>query len=152
MVAEAGMEGDGYESSVELGGDRAAYARVNPEDPSAVQIAVSRALLDNAEDFLWGAWADKVIKDPSRFDYNDAFGPGEAGSPIKPSKDYPLKALHSLDNTCRLPFGVITSTAVPGMCKSVPKVEPGKSCHCSNPLGNASPEACRSYKGTWICD
>jgi hypothetical protein len=130
MVAEAGMESDGYETSVELGGDLAAYARINPRDPSAVQIAVSRALLNNAEDFLWGAWADKVVKNPSRFDYNDAFGPGEAGSPIKPSKDYPLKALHSLDNTCRLPFGLITSTGIPGMCKSVPKVEKDKSCYC----------------------
>jgi len=133
IVAEENMEGDGYETSVELGGDKAAYARINPKDPSAVQIAVSRALLDNVSDFLWGAWADKVIKDPSKFDYNDAFGPSEAGSPIKPSADYPLKALHSMDNTCRLPFGVITSTAVPGMCKSVPKpvkTAGGGSCVC----------------------
>jgi hypothetical protein len=151
MVAEAGMEGDGYESSVELGGDLAAYARINPRDPSAVQIAVSRALLNNAEDFLWGAWADKVVRDVSKFDYNDAFGPGEAGSPIKPSKDYPLKALHSLDNTCRLPFGVITATGIPGMCKSIPKSEAGKSCHCSNPQG-ADPVSCQRLKAKWICD
>jgi hypothetical protein len=149
MVAEAGMAGDGYETSVDLGGDKAAYARISPEDPSAVQISVSKALMDNPESFLWGAWADKVIKDPSRFDYNDAFGPGEAGSPIKPSLDYPVKALHSMDNTCRLPFGAITATGIPGMCKSIPKVvKEGKTCYCS--LGADIPESqCRP--GYWVC-
>jgi hypothetical protein len=143
------MAGDGYETSVDLGGDKAAYARISPEDPSAVQISVSKALMDNPESFLWGAWADKDIKDPSRFDYNDAFGPGEAGSPIKPSLDYPVKALHSMDNTCRLPFGAITATGIPGMCKSIPKVEKdGKTCYCT--LGADIPESqCRP--GYWVC-
>ncbi len=130
MVAETGMASDGYETAVALENDRVAYARVNPQDATAVQIAVSRALLDNDEEFLWGAWADKVIKDPSKFDYNDTFGPSEAGSPIKPSADYPLKALHSLDNTCRLPFGFSQETSTtPGTCINVaPAAAGGGGC------------------------
>ncbi len=37
-------------------------ARLVPEDPNAIQIAVSRALLQNAEEFLWGAWDDGGVK------------------------------------------------------------------------------------------
>jgi hypothetical protein len=138
MVAEAGMAGDGYETSVALENDRAAFARVSPKSAYAVQIAVSRKLLDNSTEFLWGAWADKVIKDPSKFDYNDNFGPGAAGSPIKPSDDYPLKALPSLDNTCRLPFGITRTAGIPGMCLSIPKPvkaegKPGQNCYPCDP-------------------
>lgn len=135
MVAEAGMASDGYETTVALEDERVAYARVNPLEATSIQIAVSRALLDNVEEFLWGAWADKVIKDPSKFDYNDNYGPSEAGSPVKPSADYPLKALHSLDNTCRLPVGASQTGTIPGMCKiGVPTAEPGKPgqvCFCN---------------------
>ena len=50
------------------------------------------------------------------FDYNDAFGPGAAGSPIK-GTDWPVKALFNLDNTCRLPYGFEQAGGYPGMCK-----------------------------------
>jgi hypothetical protein len=148
-VAEAGMAGDGYETSVALEGDRAAFARVSPKSAYAVQIAVSRKLLDNSTEFLWGAWADKVIRDPSKFDYNDTFGPSEAGSPIKPSDDYPLKALPSLDNTCRLPYGILKTSGIPGMCLSIPepvKGGGGKSCSCLRPVGATKP-----YCKLWVC-
>ena len=75
MVAEEGMESDGYEAAVALEDERVAYARVNPQDATSIQIAVSRALLDNDEEFLWGAWADKAVRDPSMFDYNDSLRP-----------------------------------------------------------------------------
>lgn len=150
--AEAGFAGDGYETAVALEGDKVAYARIDPEDATAIQIAVSRALLDDPEEFLWGAWADKVIKDPSKFDYNDAFGPSEAGSPIKPSDDYPLKALHSLDNTCRLPYGVAQTGNIPGMCKiGIPTPEPGKPgevCTCTRWSYVAYPPVCLA----WSCN
>lgn len=126
ILAEAGFAGDGYETAIALKGDRVAYARIDPEDTAVIQIAVSRALLEDTEEFLWGAWADKVVKDPTKFNYNDAFGPNEAGSPLKLSGDYPLKALHSLDNTCRLPYGFGATGRIPGMCISIPKVEKEK--------------------------
>ena len=126
MVAEANMGSDGYESTLAMQGDQVAFARVDPKDPYAVQLAISRFLVKEGE-FLWGAWVDKGVKDPSKFDYNDTFSPVVAGSPLKPDVDYPLKALFSVDNTCRLPYGEVKSTAVPGICKSVPKaVKPEK--------------------------
>ncbi len=119
IIAEEGYEGPGYSETVELGNDQVAWARIAPEDPHAVQIAVSRALLDT-EEFLWGAWADGGVKDPSLFDYDDHFGPSEAGSPINTSEDYPIKAIFSLDNTCRLPYGIEDTTNIPGICLSIP--------------------------------
>ncbi len=151
--AEAGFAGDGYETAVVLEGDKSTYARIDPEDATAIQIAVSRALLEDPEEFLWGAWADKVIKDPSKFDYNDAFGPSEAGSPIKPSDDYPLKALHSLDNTCRLPYGFDALSGIPGICTSIPVVvkepgKPGEVCTCIRWNPNVFPPSCVA----WSCN
>jgi hypothetical protein len=131
VIAEEGYEGAGYTEMVELGGDQVAWARIAPEDPSAVQIAVSRVLLGNSEEFLWGAWADGGVKDPSLFDYDDHFGPSEAGSPINTSEDYPIKAVYSLDNTCRLPYGIDDTTGIPGICLSIPPQEEHKvSCVC----------------------
>lgn len=145
IVAEEGYEGPGYSETVELGDDQIAWARIAPEDPHAVQIAVSRALLDTGE-FLWGAWADGGVKNPSLFDYDDHFGPSEAGSPINTSEDYPIKAVFSLDNTCRLPYGIEDTTNIPGICLSVPSPE-GPSCYCTNPPGAARP-----YCKIWVCD
>ena len=72
-LANAGFKGDGYESQVKMEEEKVAYARVMPGTPWAMQIAVSRLLLDNATEFLWNAWADKGLNDPGRFDYNDHF-------------------------------------------------------------------------------
>ena len=119
MLADEGYTGNGYESEVKLEGDKVAYARLAPDDPTQVQIAVSRLLLDNPKEFLWGAWADKGIRDPMRFDYDDHFGLTAAGSPIKSDKVYPIKDLFSLDNTCRLPFGFTTKIKIRGMCDNV---------------------------------
>jgi hypothetical protein len=131
IVAEEGYEGKGYTETVQLEGDKVAWARIAPEDANAVQIAVSRTLMNNAEEFTWGAWADGGVKDPSLYDYDDHFGPSEAGSPINTSEDYPLKAVASLDNTCRLPYGIVDTTGIPGLCLSIPPKEEHKvSCVC----------------------
>ena len=118
-LAEAGWSGDGYDSPVVLEGDEAVYTRLDPEDETAIQFAVSKELL-GTEGFLWGAWAGKDPPDLAKFDFNDSFTLAEAGSPIKPSDDYPLAVLHSLDNTCRLPFGFAATGGIAGMCLSTP--------------------------------
>jgi hypothetical protein len=129
IVAEEGFEGMGYQNTLELVEDQVAWARIAPDDPSAVQIAVSRALLGNVEEFLWGAWADGGVQDPSLFDYDDHFGPSAAGSPIKTDPDYPVKALFSLDNTCRLPYGFDQmASSIPGMCITS---KPSETCECT---------------------
>lgn len=120
LVAEEGFNDNGYDEQIELGGERLAFSRLSPDDPHAVQIAVSSALLDNPAEFLWSAWADNGLKDISMFDYNDTMGPGEAGSPFKEDEDYPIKALYSVDNTCRLPYKVEMAELIPGTCKSIP--------------------------------
>ncbi len=114
--ADYNFKGNGYDSAVEMSADRSAWARLDPDDESAVQIAVSYALVETADQYLWGAWADDGLKNPAKFDYNDAMSQSAAGSPLA-GNDYPLKALFNLDNTCRLPYGAGQASQAPGMCK-----------------------------------
>lgn len=116
MWADKGYSAGGYEKEEPLNGDRVAYARIDPKDATILQIAVSKALLDNTTEFLWGAWADKGWQDPMRFDYNDHIEESFAGSPIKSSKLYPLKGLANLDNTCRLTAGFTSTDIIRGKC------------------------------------
>lgn len=129
IVADAGFVGNGYDTLVELGSDKAAFARLAPEDPRAVQIAVSHSLLENPTEFLWSAWADNGLKNVSMFDYNDTMGPTAAGSPTKGDR-YPLKELYSLDNTCRLPYGFEQiGSFIRGMCITQPPApNPAEKC------------------------
>lgn len=121
IISDEDYEGNGYDGLFKPEGDKVTYSRLSPEDAMSVQIAVSRALLDDPGEFLWGAWADNGLKSFDMFDYNDAMGLSDAGSPIKTDDDYPIKGLFSLDNTCRLPYGFEQgSESVPGMCINVP--------------------------------
>jgi hypothetical protein len=129
VVADEKTKGNGYDTTVQMGGDKVAYSRISPDDPHAVQIAVSLPLLDNPTEFLYGAWADDGLQDFSKFDYNDYVGPSEAGTPFKDKSDYPIKGLFSLDNTCRLPFGFEQETSTtPGTCINVAPA-PGGGCN-----------------------
>jgi hypothetical protein len=114
IIADAGFEGDGYDTLVEPEGDKVAFARLDPDDPISVQIAVSRNLLEDPAEFLWGAWADNGLKNVAAL--------SEAGSPINTDANYPLNALYNLDNTCRLPYGFeqIGVLYIPGMCITLP--------------------------------
>jgi hypothetical protein len=116
IQADTGFTGSGYDMTIEQDAEKTAFARIDPTDGNAVQFAVSKALLENTEEFLWGAWADNGLKDVTKFDLNDTMGPTAAGSPIK-DKYYPVKAIFNLDNTCRLPVGLAQSGTIPGMCK-----------------------------------
>ena len=146
MTAEEGYKGKGYTETMEMEGDKVAWARISPDDASAVQIAISRAVLGDPEEFLWDAWADNGVKDPSLFDYDDHFGPSAAGSPLNTSEDYPLKALYSLDNTCRLPHGIDQmSSMIPGMCITS---QPSEKCVCTSWINLGSTKVC----ALWDCD
>jgi len=132
IIADEGFEGSGYDLQVELGGALVAYARIKPDEAEAIQFAVSRYLLGDPEEFLWGAWADNGLNDVTMFDYNDSMGPTEAGSPIITDVDYPLNALYSVDNTCRLPYGFEQpGGGIPGICISLPPATKSKrNCVC----------------------
>lgn len=122
VIADEGFKGSGYDTTLEMDGDKAAFARLDPADANAVQIAVSYALLENPEEFLRGAWADNGLRDPAQYDYNDRMGPTAAGSPIL-GDYYPVKELYNLDNTCRLPYGFDQDYAgIPGICISAPPI------------------------------
>ena len=144
ISADANFTGDGYEKTETLAGDKVAYARVSPDSQAAIQIAVSRTLLGSPTSFLWGAWADNGVKNPALFDYDDHFGPGNAGSPIVGS-DNPLKSLYNLDNTCRIPSGFSPSGNIPGLCTSAQPVAAPVSptapprCGCPPPPGSGCP-------------
>ena len=157
IQADAGFSGSGYDMTIAIEGDKTAFARIDPKDGNAVQLAVSKALLENPEAFLWGAWADNGLKDVTKFDYNDTMGPTAAGSPLK-DKYYPVKDIFNLDNTCRLPVGTGQSGAVPGMCKIgyVPPPKPVESSDGPN-CRQVCAVPCFTYKGcclryTTVCD
>ncbi|MEA5077951.1 MAG: hypothetical protein VB013_05225 [Anaerolineaceae bacterium] len=126
LASDAPIKGDGYETELWPGKPMTdadgAWARLNPNNPLSVQIAVKRSLVSNPASFLWSAWADDQIKAPYLFDYNDAISLTEAGSPYKNSSDYPLKKLALVDNTCRQAWNFKPAGKEPGYC--TPAVQP----------------------------
>ena len=152
IYADEGFSGNGYDKRLDLTGETIAFARINPDNNQSVQIAVSQGLLEYPQEFLWGAWADGGLKKLNKFDYNDAMGQSEAGSPLVDDEDYPVKALYNLDNTCRLPYGFDRmSAAYPGMCiSSAPAAEPGEDepdCYCTDYCIDGI-----TCCGQWVCD
>jgi hypothetical protein len=97
-----------------------AWIRRDPSSPNKVQLAFKYSLIGSPGDFLWGVWSDEGPKTPAWFDYNDHFNITEAGSPDKSSSHYPLKALYSVDNSCRYAYGFTATTQYPAMCKLPP--------------------------------
>jgi hypothetical protein len=115
------QSGDGYETLVfDKGSGQdadAAWARVSPSNANVVLIAFKKTLYNNNMQFLWGAWAERLIKNPGWMDYNDHFTFVEAGSPLASvTQYYPMKALAELDNTCRWTVGFQGVGNEPGIC------------------------------------
>lgn len=115
---------DGYESLVfdETHGDDPdlAWARLAPNDPKTVQLAVKRSLL-GGDTFLTGAWAGGAILDPSMFDINDHVSHEKAGEAMPDLEYYyPIKDVSQLDNACRVAIGFQPTGSEPGLCP-VPK-------------------------------
>jgi len=137
MISDEGFKGNGYDQRTEINVDNLAFARLALDEPHAVQLAVSYALLNYPDTFLWGAWVDKGRMEIREFDYNDTMGPSEAGSPFIDSEDYPIKALFNFDNTCRLPYGFEQmGSYYPGMCITMAPTEepdtPQNNCYCDD--------------------
>jgi hypothetical protein len=95
-----------------------AWVRISPANPNNMEIAFNPILVSSPAQFLWGAWADDGIKDPSKFDYNDVITKADAGSPYKSLADYPPKAIWAVDNTCRFWVGFTPSIIIPGSCQA----------------------------------
>ncbi len=129
MVSDAPHSArDGYEDCVfdsgyGIGPDEA-WIRRDPGHADRIQIAFLYSLIGNDGEFMWGAWSDENIKDPAWFDYHDHFTLIEAGSPASESSQYPVKAMASLDNTCRWGYGFIPTGSEPGVCYIPPTPTP----------------------------
>lgn len=117
-TTQAPYPGDGYETIIFNQGQGndpdLAWVRVDPNNGSTVQFAFKASLAGTA--FMWGVWADAGLKDPSKFNYNDRFTLTQAGSPIKGTGDYPIKAIYQVDNTCWLAVGFRATGLEPHLC------------------------------------
>ena len=120
VISDAQKTGSGYETMLFDSGKGSdpdlAWARVDPNNPRIVQIALKYSAINNDAGFLWGAWAQDVIH-PEWFDYNDHFSIAEAGSASTlQAQYYPIKALAEVDNTCRWALGFKPTGDEPGIC------------------------------------
>jgi hypothetical protein len=107
--SDAPYPSDGYETllfdgAAAIGDDPdLAWVRMVNEANATIQIAFKRSLAGDV--FMAGVVADAGLKDVGQMDYVDRFTEEEAGSPVRDKQTYPLKALFSVDNTCRDAFG-----------------------------------------------
>lgn len=120
MRPDTQYSGDGYEQVVfsmdELDDPDAAWARVSADTPGKITLAFKKSLTAGYGTFVWGVWAADNLLDPVLIDLHDNFTQAEAGSPYPAHSTYPLKALHSVDNTCRETYGFEAEVPIPGLC------------------------------------
>jgi len=113
----------GYEREIfynGIGEDRdLAWVRRDPDHNNQIQIAFKDSLIGTLG-FLWSAWADEGVRDPSLYDFNDHFSYVDAGSPNKDNYRYPLKAVALIDSTCRSWYGYVPSGVEPGLGWCIP--------------------------------
>ncbi|MBN8580137.1 MAG: hypothetical protein J0L96_05655 [Anaerolineae bacterium] len=117
--------GDGFETRLFGGSDSPdpdlAWARVSPNDPHVVQIAVKRDVLAGDTTYLVGMWSGTEDLDPALFDINDHFAHEQAGTSMTELEYfYPIKEVSELDNTCRMAVGFQPSGNEPGLCPLPP--------------------------------
>lgn len=138
-LSDAPLPGDGYDKLLFDGGigedPDLAWVRVNAGREATVQFAFKRSLTDNGA-YMLGVLADAGLKAVSDLDYVDRFTEEEAGSPEKSEKYYPLKALHSVDNTCREAFGFKPNGYEPQLCPKEEATPKPRATHqfCPPPL------------------
>ncbi len=101
-----------------------AWIRRNPANAQQIQIAIKTSIIGDDPEFLWGAWAHQTMPDVSMFDLHDKYTLAEAGSPLKPNADYPLKEVAAVDNTCRWSYGFNPVDNMPGLCYLPPTPTP----------------------------
>jgi hypothetical protein len=125
-----------------------AWVKMSIDRVATIQFAVKRSFVGNV--FMYGAFADAGLKDVSQLDYVDRFTETEAGSPIRDKKDYyPLKALHSFDNTCREAHGFDAQGYEPMLCpREIPPTEQPQ-VGCTNPGQYNDQSSCQAALCSW---
>ncbi len=159
MFTDEGSKSDGFESMVfdtGIGDDPdMAWARVSPEDPNTVEIAVKRSALGNTEKYMVDLWAGHALLDAALFDFSDHFTHVQAGAADTGLPNfYPIKALYEIDNTCRMAVGFQPTGYEPGVCEQPTVIigAPGDptqqgTARCTSTPGQIF--ACSLNGGTW---
>lgn len=149
--SDAPVETDGYETLVFDGaagvGDDVdlAWVRVNAGIEATVQFAFKKTFPNKW--YMLGVFADTGLKDVGKLDYVDRFTEAEAGSPIRGTKNYPLKELFSVDNACREALGFTPTGYEPQLCpRDEPTHQPDKPGITPSPVVCQRPSYCI---GTW---
>jgi hypothetical protein len=113
-----------------------AWARISPNDPCVVHMAVKQGVLNGSTRYMIGMWAGNELLSPALFDHNDGFSHEQAGSSlIEFEYFYPLKEVYELDNACRMAIGFDPTGSEPGVCpiplkegEDAPPPPPGDGC------------------------
>ncbi|GAB4567169.1 MAG: hypothetical protein Fur0017_07350 [Anaerolineales bacterium] len=127
LKSDAPFDGDGYDtlihSPLEERGDDVdlAWIRINAGRFATVQFAFKKSF--SGDSFMYSVIADAGLKDVTRFDYVDYFTESEAGSPVRDNRNYPLKELYAVDNTCFQAFGFFPSMFEPRICPDIVQPE-----------------------------
>jgi hypothetical protein len=112
--------GDGYEILIFDQGishdPDAVFARLLTDPTITLQLAFKHSFIGNDKTLIWGAWAFGDEFHPEWFEYNDYITFAQAGSPKSTSSYYPLKALASVDSTCRWIQGILPRRNMPNLC------------------------------------
>jgi hypothetical protein len=121
--SDAPFDGDGYETLIHditqgVGDDPdLTWVRISVDGSATVEFAFKKSLAGDV--FMYGVVADAGFKDVSMYDYVDRFTEVEAGSPVRNKREFPLKELHSVDNTCRQPVGFSSTGFEPKVCPPI---------------------------------
>jgi hypothetical protein len=160
--SDAPIDTNGYDSLIFDGGHGEvddpdlAWVRINAGPNATVQFAFKKSWAGSS--FMYGVLADAGIKDVSQLDYVDRFTEEEAGSPIRSKKEYPLKALHSVDNTCREAYGFTATGFEPMLCpREIPPTprpdrpdQPTQIAGCTNPSQYGDQGSCQAAGCVWV--
>jgi hypothetical protein len=93
------------------------WSRQSITSEHSLQIAVFEDLVGGKNgNFTWKPYADGVPFPPSQYDINDYYPLEQAGSPLIGERDYPLKAVNAIDNTCRGLSGLVPTGREQGVC------------------------------------
>jgi hypothetical protein len=116
-----GYRGSGFETlkinSVSGLNPGKVWSRLSPSSTHSLQIAVLEELIGgNKGKFSWKPYTYGVPFPPSQYDLNDYYPLEQAGSPLIGERDYPLKAVYAVDNTCKRLSGLSPSGREQGVC------------------------------------
>ncbi len=148
-TSDAPLRGDGYDqirytadANTGLAWRAWAWDTEGSQRYPAVYIAFHRSLLDGHDQrLLWQVWADGGLRAAGQMAYHDRYTRNQAGVPYAKDKDFPIRAIARVDNTCRATFGFQPTGLEPCLCEQsttqalcpVPNQPPAPGCTQTSP-------------------